>query len=162
MLSSGSLFGQTLQIDSIKANYLEGFMDFIRRDGVELPEHTVIGIIGDKDLATHLEKLTTSNNRTRSIQIQQIDLQFFEDNTPNCNFDMIFIGSGQKRFWSQVIGKTSHCSTLLVGEDVGFINAGGSIEFLVIKNRLRFRVNNATIEQRGLKLSSKLLDLAID
>lgn len=160
LMLASSAWGQTLQIDSLKANYMEGFIDFIRRDGLALPDRTFIGIIGDNDLAAHLETLANSENRTRTLKIQKISAELLE-HTDNCNFDLIFIGAGQKKRWKELFAQLENCKALVIGEEGGFINAGGTIEFIVIKNRLRFRVDPRNLDKSGLKLSSKLLELAV-
>lgn len=51
---------------------------------------------------------------------------------------------------------------LTVGEMETFVDAGGIIGFVVRSNQLRFYINNAEAKKAGLKISSKLLTLAIE
>ena len=49
---------------------------------------------------------------------------------------------------------------LMVGESDGFAARGGSINFYLEEDRIRFEVNREAAERSGLRLSSRLLRLA--
>lgn len=49
---------------------------------------------------------------------------------------------------------------LTVGEGEGFVRRGGMIGFVVENRRVRFGINESAAEAAGLKLSSKLLNVA--
>ena len=49
---------------------------------------------------------------------------------------------------------------LTVGETPGFASQGGIINFIIRDNRLRFEINPDAAERAGLRISSKLLQLA--
>jgi YfiR/HmsC-like len=49
---------------------------------------------------------------------------------------------------------------LTVGEGESFIRDGGMIAFVIENRRVRFEINQASAENAGLKLSSKLLSVA--
>ncbi len=151
---------QTLQIDSLKANYVEGFMEFVKINKQVPPSNARIAVIQDQNLAQYLEQIVSQNTQNE-FQVERITTE--ELSTFNCNeYDVIFVGAGQRKTWSQFFEKTENCSTLIIGEEPNFLGAGGCIEFLVIKNRIRFRVDLENLEKRNIQLSSKLLKLAIE
>ena len=49
---------------------------------------------------------------------------------------------------------------LLVGEEPGFAEQGGTVNFFLEENRIRFEINIEVAKQDQLKISSKLLSLA--
>ena len=49
---------------------------------------------------------------------------------------------------------------LSIGEGEGFIHNGGMIGFVIENRRVRFGINEAAAENAGIKLSSKLLNVA--
>ena len=49
---------------------------------------------------------------------------------------------------------------LTVGEVEGFAAEGGVVNFRLESGKVRFEINNEAAEQKGLKISSKLLSLA--
>jgi hypothetical protein len=50
---------------------------------------------------------------------------------------------------------------LTVSDDGAFARAGGMINFFVDSERMRFAVNPAAAERGGLRISSRLLKLAV-
>jgi hypothetical protein len=53
------------------------------------------------------------------------------------------------------------CSVLTVADMDGFTEAGGVINFVREGTKIRFRINNDVAAKEGLKISSKLLSLAV-
>jgi YfiR/HmsC-like len=49
---------------------------------------------------------------------------------------------------------------LTIGEGEGFLRDGGMIAFVLENRRVRFQINNTAAQNAGLKLSSKLLNVA--
>jgi hypothetical protein len=50
---------------------------------------------------------------------------------------------------------------LTVGETERFTQTGGMINFIMEGNKIRFEINDETAKKAGLKISSKLLSLAL-
>jgi len=55
---------------------------------------------------------------------------------------------------------TTAAGVLTVGETRGFAEQGGMISFVMVEDRVRLEVNVDAAERGGLKISSKLLNLA--
>jgi hypothetical protein len=51
---------------------------------------------------------------------------------------------------------------LTVGDSTGFLDAGGIIHLRIIDRRIRFAIDAAAATRAGLRLSSQLLDLAVE
>jgi len=49
---------------------------------------------------------------------------------------------------------------LTVGDDAGFLEAGGILEFAYAGNTIQFAVNLAAAKRAGLKIDARLLALA--
>lgn len=60
--------------------------------------------------------------------------------------------------WRQALGPGA---VLTIGDSDAFWKGGGAIRFLVQEERMRFRVNLRAADSRGLKMSSRLLALAL-
>ncbi len=73
---------------------------------------------------------------------------------------MVFVSATENRNYADIFGSLRGANTLVVGETRNFAAAGGSIEFLLEDNRVRFAINTDAADRAGLKLSSKLLSLA--
>lgn len=148
---------QTLQVDEIKANYIEGFMDFVRWNGEINQREAVIGVIGSRELVNHLERIAQDKRRGRALRVVRL--------RPGDSFDqldIVVVGAGLRHFWPTIFEKAKAAQTLLIGEEEGFVRSGGCIEFVVRKNRLRFIVDAENAQALGIKLSSKLVELSAD
>jgi len=73
---------------------------------------------------------------------------------------VLFVGSAERERFAEVLDAVAGQSVLTVGEDDDFARAGGMISFVVRGTRVRFSIDVGATERAGLKLSSRLLDLA--
>jgi hypothetical protein len=73
---------------------------------------------------------------------------------------MAFISSSETPRLAEILESLKGSSVLLVGESHGFATAGGTIEFAIEQDRVRFLINPDAAEGAGIKVSSKLLALA--
>lgn len=157
VLLTAPLRGQTLWIDEIKANYLEGFVDFVSWGGGGDPRSRVtIGVLGSPELAKILERYSENEERTRSVSVVRVS-----PGDDLSGLDILYVASGYKGHWPDLRRAAAEEQILLVGDEEGFVRAGGCIEFVFRKNRVRFIVSADNIEQHGLEVSSKLSELSL-
>jgi len=71
----------------------------------------------------------------------------------------LFVGRSSRQE-SELLRAAQSAPILTVGESSGFLDGGGIINFIVESGHVRFDINRQAAEQRGLKLSSRLLRLA--
>ncbi|MGH9582879.1 MAG: YfiR family protein [Bryobacteraceae bacterium] len=74
---------------------------------------------------------------------------------------VLFVGAAVSRDEESILASVRNEDVLVVGETPEFAQNGGAINFVVRGNRLRFIVNLSATDTARLKLSSKLLSLAI-
>lgn len=157
--SRGSLDGQTLQIDRLKANYLVNFADFVRWNGQAKTDRITIGILNDEDLSWELKKISHETHGERLLNIIELD---GSENAQLENIDILFVGMGRDNAWKSLKERCQGKNILLVGEDRDFLNDGGAIQFTFRKNRLRFYVDQKNATALGIQLSAKLVELAAE
>jgi hypothetical protein len=73
---------------------------------------------------------------------------------------MIFVSSSEKHRVPEILEGLRGASALVVGETDGFAVAGGTVQFTLEENRVRFLINTDAAARAGLNVSSKLLSLA--
>ncbi|HTP43671.1 MAG TPA: YfiR family protein [Candidatus Acidoferrum sp.] len=73
---------------------------------------------------------------------------------------VIFVGAWGREPVGELFRRLKDHAILLVGEADGFAAAGGTIQFTIEDNRVRFVINPDAADRAGLKISSKLLALA--
>ena len=148
--------GQTLQIDTLKANYVEAFLDFVRWEGELKTETATIGVLGSREFASHLERIAATKTKGRALRIVRV-----EPGDDLTGLQILFVGKGNRNDWNAIGDACRHNQILLVGEEDGFCDAFGAVEFVVRKNRLRFRLSLENAERCGIEVSSKLAEMAV-
>ncbi len=73
---------------------------------------------------------------------------------------IVFVGEADPTQRARAIRELGDQPVLSVAETAGFAQEGGIIGFVLEENRVRFEVNLPAAERAGLRVSSRLLDLA--
>lgn len=143
----------------IKAQYLANFAKF-----VEWPEESfaagdgafVIGVLGNYRFGISLSEAVSG----KTVQGRKIKIRLLkpEDNLRECQ--IVFIGASARDRVAKTLTSLQRASVLAVGETEGFLEAGGTINFLVEQDRVRFEINLGSAKQARLKVSSQLLAVA--
>lgn len=155
-LSSSLLYADKAPIDTLRANYLVRFFDFIRWER-PLSTPNSIGVIGSKKVAQELRRLIEAkDSKSRSIRV--VDLHPQQELE---GIDLIYVGLGQRGHWDKILSESKAKSIVTVSDELGFLKSGGLIEFTNVENRLRFYLNLEQSNDYGVSLSSKLIQLAL-
>lgn len=143
----------------IKAEYLANFAKF-----VEWPDDAfaggdgafVIGVLGNFRFGVSLSEAVTGKTvRGKRIKIQILNPR---DNLRECH--ILFIGGSDKKHFAEILASLRGASVLTVGESDEFLEAGGTISFRTVEERVRFEVNLSGAETARLRMSSQLLAAA--
>ncbi|MDQ8181633.1 YfiR family protein [Pelagicoccus sp. SDUM812005] len=157
LVSGPSTYGQTLQIDSSTANWIEGFADFVRWQDEENYERITIGVIGAPEVANYLARRAQTRSSKPRIQVLELTHRdSFE------GLDIVYVGGGNRKHWKEILEKCVRHRILSISSRDGFVEAGGCVEFVVRRNRLRFYIANENTKACGVVISSKLLELALE
>ncbi|HEV8580422.1 MAG TPA: YfiR family protein [Thermoanaerobaculia bacterium] len=73
---------------------------------------------------------------------------------------ILFVASAERTRFDQILAVVGRRPVLTVGDDENFRQAGGIINFVLRRNRVRFQIDRAAAERAGLRISSRLLELA--
>jgi hypothetical protein len=142
----------------IKAAYLYNFALFVGwpADAFSTPDAPIaICIVGSDPFDQALDR-TVQNKRInrRSIVVKRlhwgIDLR-------QCH--MLFVSASEAAKVAD-LSRLEGLPILVVGESSDFARRGGTINFTVDDNKIRFEVNLETAKKSRLDLSAKLLDVA--
>jgi hypothetical protein len=146
----------------VKAQYLANLSKF-----VEWPEKTfpsedtpfVIGVVGNYPFGPWLLQAVAGQTvRGRKIEVRWLTGQKTREDFRRCQ--ILFSTAGELKRISQILGAVQGANVLLVGESEGFLQAGGTINFVLENDRVRFEINADAAARAELKLSSQLLALA--
>ena len=142
----------------VKAAYLYNFANFVEWPETSHPDTSStlnIGILGSDPFGAAFKTIAGKRIRGQLVAIHRshrlADLR-------DCQ--ILFIGNSERVFLPQILDELRGRSVLTVGESEGFTEQGVIIDFYVIDNKVRFKINAEAGTRSGLKLSSKLLKLA--
>ena len=154
-------FGQSQPTEyQIKAAFLFNFAKFIEWPPAAFPgtnSPIIVGVLGKNVFGKDLE--TTIGNKT--VNNRHFQFKEFDSITEVTNCNILFVSSSEKDNLAGIVDGLHNASILTVSETDEFIKAGGMINFIIQDNKVRFQISDDAAKKAGLKISSKLLTLAV-
>ncbi len=144
---------------AIKAAYLFNFGRYVQWPqeavyGRDAP--LVIGVLGKNPFGGLLDQISQKKLEGRPIAV--LRLSSMAEYKP-CHI-LFVAASATAEDKSKALKLAQYAPILLVGEEAGFAEQGGTINFVVEENKVRFQINPDAAKRSQLKISSKLLGLA--
>ncbi len=145
---------------AIKAAYLYQFCRYVEwpsQSFADAAAPLVIGVLGMDPFGAILDEIA----RTKRIENRPIAIRRFASaaNYEFCHILFVASSAGPEQT-AAVVKKTRGTPVLLVGEEPGFAEHGGTGNFFQEDNRICFEINVEAAKRNRLKISSKLLSLA--
>ena len=116
-----------------------------------------IGILGDNPFGSDLEQTVAG----KKINDHPITIQTFRAAAEATNCHILFISTSEKKRLPEIIQSLRGTTVLTVGETEQFIETGGMVNFVQEASKIRFQINDGAAKAARLKISSKLLSLAV-
>lgn len=117
----------------------------------------VIGVLGRAPLLETLSEIAAS----KRIGERRIVIQHFPSVADIRPCQILFVARSVSPVEQrQAVERMMHQPVLVVGESDGFARGGGTVNFFVESNKIRFEINVEAARQQQLKISAKLLALA--
>ncbi len=145
---------------AVKAAFVFNFAKFIQWPKTSFSDNNSpyqLCFIGGNAVAQQFKKFNGARDGTRTIDVHHL---LSPQQCKKCN--IIFISRDTSPLMlKKIISKVSGKPVLTIGETKKFTELGGVINFFLKNNRLHFEINTNAAEKQGLKMSSRLLDLAV-
>ena len=139
----------------VKAGFLANFARF-----VEWPEPNSgsleFCVIGDDRMSSYLETSLAG----KSIGARRLTVRNQPSLTDLRSCSLIYVGRGGKKIASQVAQSVAGAHILTISEFPELGSQGVPMSFFLDEGRVRFEVHLGAVDRTGLKISSKLLQLA--
>lgn len=142
----------------LKAAFLVNFIRFISWPQETFSSDTEpfqLCIIGENPFGNELEKIRSKRFNNRGLEVA-----YSTDSADLTQCQMAFLSPEAKAFAHGMINELGHSKAVIVSDFPGFVDQGGSIEFVIQKDRLAFIINQSELEQRDIQVSASMLDLA--
>ena len=144
----------------LKAAFIYNFAKFVEWPEASLPQNSapfIMGIIGETPIADDLKKAVEG----KKLSTHPIIVTRFSNLTEVTNCHILFISNSEKSRLADIFKKLQAAPVLTIGETEQFTEAGGMITFVTEANKIRFQIKDETAKAARLKISSKLLSLAV-
>lgn len=160
LATMGTSFAQNSKEYAVKAAFVLNFARYTQWPNESFSKNTEpleLCVLGDKSIEPEFETIKMKKIGTRPLHIRfigtsedlgQCDLLFVSREIDNGDLQSTFAALKAR-------------PVLTVGESIDFIRHGGIINFLKKEGRFRFEVNPGRAQEKNLKISSRLLKLAI-
>ncbi len=165
LLAAASARGGAIQDQEydIKAAFIYNFAKF-----VEWPEENEaarstfsIGILGNDPFGPAIDAAIAD----KTVEGKRIVIERFPDvgamRRSGHPIDIVFIGALSADDLEAALEYIEYLPVLTIGETPDFCEKGGIINLVIWKNRIRIEINRAAAERAKLRISSKLLQLAL-
>jgi uncharacterized protein DUF4154 len=168
LVAMGSLTGGTPQSSvppeppseyQVKAAFLYNFAKFVEWPAAAFADDRApftLCIVGEDLFGSALSEIAAHKNvKGRTLAVKHLKE---EAGLRTCH--ILFVNSSEKKKLARILGILRGSHVLTVGEMDGFGQSGGMINFVLEENRVHFEINVEAADRAGLKISSKLLELA--
>lgn len=143
--------------EEVEAAYLYNFGKFVRWPGASQRGPLVICVAARDLFAGALRPLVAGEQiNQRALQVRKLENP---DEVAGCS--ILFVGSGDPARIDGLLKAAADKPILTVGDAPDFLVRGGTIQFVLMEDHVRFSVNLSAADRCGLSLSSELLKVAV-
>jgi hypothetical protein len=140
----------------VKAATLLKVALFVDWPAAAVTDRFVIGVAADDDFS---EKVVATA-RGRRLNNREVAVKRLTESEETCTCHMLFVGVREDVRSARLLRWARTKPVLTVGETTGFLREGGIVRVFRADDRLRLQINNKSADDAGLKISSRLLQLA--
>jgi hypothetical protein len=144
----------------IKAAFLFNFAKFVQWPPGAFADATspiVIGVLGENPFHEDLARTI----RNKAVDDRPLLVKELRSPTEARKCHILFISASEKKRLPKILKGLKGASVLTVSEMDHFTENGGMINFVLKGTKIRFQINHEEATQAGLKISSKLMSLAV-
>lgn len=151
----------------IKAAFLYNLLQFTdwpqTNESPKAQDIITIGIVGESpfgnsDFDTVKDKNIPGKNR--KLVIRSIVQPLKETDLSNCH--VIFVCASEQKHINSILESVKNSPVLTIADSDDFVKAGGMVELVIHRNKIRWRLNSTAIQTSGLRLNSQVYRNAVD
>ncbi len=155
----------------IKAVYLYNFLLFVewpesddneKEDSdstgkIDGDRSIIIGILGEDPFGKSFKEVEDKRVFASKRRLEVKRFGRYRKKTDLSGCDLLFVCESEKKNFSEILGPLKEKPILTVGEWRGFLEAGGMINLVKVKNRIRWEINRTPVKKAQLKMNSQFL-----
>jgi hypothetical protein len=150
-------YAQERPTHEIHAAMLYNFIKYVQWPNEAEAGEFVVGVIGeDKVFATLKQWYDGKPKGSKKYVIKQLTSA---EEAGSCQ--VVYVGKSKNREFENIKNSTTGKSVLTITDGNGLGQKGSCINFKVIDGKLKFELNQATVNSSNLKVSGQLSSMAI-
>lgn len=123
---------------------------------MEPDEEFRIGIVGRDPFGRDIDLVLSG----KTVQDRPVRILRFATAQEVRHCHLFFVAPDTERYLGLIRGKFPGRGIVFVGDSSSFLASGGTINFLIEDNKVRFEMSRKASEEAGVKVSSQLLKVA--
>jgi hypothetical protein len=156
-LMVGSVQAQERPTHEIHAAMLYNFIKYVQwpneADGGEF----IVGVMGEEEVFGTLQKWYDGKPKGPKKYV----IRKLASAAEAADCQVVYVGKSKSREFENIKNSTTGKSILTITDGNGLGQKGSCINFKVIDGKLKFELNQATVNSSNLKVSSQLSSMAI-
>jgi hypothetical protein len=152
--------GGTSVEQRVKAVSLYKFLGYVDWPPASFPQPDspyVVGIIDADDIADELARISIGH----SLYNRPVNVRKLRAGDSLDDIDVLFIGRIDKARQAQILKSAQSRPILTITDTDGALALGSMINFRLVDDRVRFEVSLDAVEKSKLKISSRMLSVAL-
>lgn len=141
--------------DRLKAAFIYNFTQFIEWPDSAASDSLNICVLGNATFARELGTINGKQAHGKPIVVIHL-----ADDASLRQCHVLFVRVTNPVYRDSLLKRLEAQPVLTVSDSRGFAGAGGTVQFFLDNNRVRFAINKEAADRAGLEVSSKLLSLA--
>jgi hypothetical protein len=150
----------------LKAVYIYNFLHFVKwpkkSEQAGGPEPLIIGIVGISPFGDTLADIKASLPAAKQKEITIISYGPYRPGMDLSRCHLLFVSASEAKNFAAIVAGLQGKSVLTVADHNTFLAAGGMINLVNYHGKVRWEINRTPVQEAGLRLSAKLMDIAIN
>ena len=158
LAAPGLLAAQTASEYDVKAAFLYNFTKFVDWPPAAFPDpgsSLKLCVLGADPFGGSLQAVAGEQVANHKLTVVRT-----ESLAKPTGCQILFISRSERDHLPQILAAVKGSPVLTVGDTKGFVDEGVIINFTLEGTKVRFEVNTESADRAGIKISSKLLQLA--
>jgi len=145
------------QENQAKAMYIYNFSRLVKWPDEYMKDNFVIGIFGDEELYKYLESYT----KNKKVGMLDIKVVKYDNISEISNCHILYIPEYKSSKIKEILSVVGKRPILIISGKEGLVNFGSVIDFVIVENKLKFKISEQNAQRQNLLISKTLLDMSI-
>jgi hypothetical protein len=157
LLLSASGIAQERPVHEIHAAMLYNFIKYVQWPNETDPGDFVVGVMGEENVFNTLKAWYDGKPKGNKKYV----VRKLENAQQAGDCQVVYVGKSKNREFDNIKTNTTGKSVLTITDGNGLGHKGSCINFKVIDGKLKFELNQGTLNASNLKVSNQLSSMAI-